>query len=249
MRKELPLWTQFWPHEPLKGPPRALNVHRHRFHCHTVGAGAQQGAWDLRLAGLHGQSDRPVATVLSLSLMGGGGNWEPRDHSPEGPCLSVKFNPLFSTGSRPASSSAFPLALCLTDAADDSAGPRPWWSPAKLGLSGRCAHLTQIWPQVDSLGQGPWPHQTNPTTLAPGVSPWVWRTGLTARLLLQVWENTALALPDGRDPRGLVTEHLAVGILRQFSGCPIHPGEAVPRSCSGAQNKKKRNDRNRVGHI
>ena len=164
VRKELPLWTQFWPHEPLKGSPRALNVHRHRFRCHPVGAGAQQGAWDLRLAGLHGQSDRPMATVLSLSLMGGGGNWQPRDHSPEGPGLSVKFNPLFSTGSRPASSSGFPLVICLTDAADDSAGPRPWWSPAKLGLSGRCTHLTQIWPQADSLGQGPWPHQTNPTT-------------------------------------------------------------------------------------
>ena len=39
VRKELPLWTQFWPHGPLKGSLRALNVHRHRFRCHPVGAG------------------------------------------------------------------------------------------------------------------------------------------------------------------------------------------------------------------
>ena len=73
-----------------------------------------------------------MVIVLSLSLMGGGGNWEPCNHSPESPCLSVKFNPPFSTGSRPTPSSAFPLVLCLTHAADDSAGPRPRWSPACL---------------------------------------------------------------------------------------------------------------------
>ena len=218
----------------------------HSFCCHPLGARGPIRDWESQVC-LHRRSDRPMAPAPRLGLMEWGFVTEILETNHQR-VLASGWNLILCSvrtcSLLPARHSN--LVLGLMGAADNSAGPRP---RAPLGEpSWAWAGLEGVpsWTRSDRRQTAP---AKDPSLTKLTWGPWLQALprgsegrGLTARLLSHVQQSTGPQprhAPSSRQERlGARPQNAgAVGTLCQLPGCPVRPGEAVPRRCSDAQSK------------